>query len=57
MPQALGELLYANPLHCLPVTFQVGFFDDKVGPITVAVIVGLSLLAIFISALKDVLSG
>lgn len=36
---------------------QVGFFDDKVGPITVAVIVGLSLLAIFISALRDVLSS
>eukprot|EP00887_Chlorella_sp_A99_P006188 scaffold3.g6188.t1 len=32
---------------------QVGFFDDKVGPITVAVVVALSLTAIFISALKD----
>jgi hypothetical protein len=32
---------------------QMGFFDDKVGPITVAVLVLLTLVTIFIIALLD----
>ncbi|KXZ55996.1 hypothetical protein GPECTOR_2g1548 [Gonium pectorale] len=36
-------------------TKQIGFFDDKVGPITVAVLVLLTLLTIFTVALVDYL--
>ncbi|PNH03530.1 Vacuolar transporter chaperone 1 [Tetrabaena socialis] len=36
-------------------TKQLGFFDDKVGPITVAVLVLLTLLVIFTIALMDYL--
>jgi len=34
---------------------QIGFFDDKVGPVAVALIVEVALVAIFFSALRDVL--
>lgn len=34
---------------------QVGFFDDKMGPMTVAIIVELALVTILIAALKDIL--
>lgn len=37
----------------LPVVPQVGFFDDKVGPITLAVLVLLTMLIIFTLALVD----
>lgn len=33
---------------------QIGFFDDKVGPVAVALIVEVALLIIIASALKDV---
>ncbi|KAG2482276.1 hypothetical protein HYH03_018790 [Edaphochlamys debaryana] len=36
-------------------TKQIGFFDDKVGPITVAVLVLLTLITIFVIALIDYL--
>lgn len=41
-----------------PCTFvlQVGFFDDKVGPITLAAIVMVTLVAITIMAFIDVFS-
>lgn len=38
------------------VFMQVGFFDDKVGPITLAAIVMVTLVAITIMAFIDVLS-
>jgi len=34
---------------------QIGFFDDKVGPVAVALIVEIALVSIFFSALRDVL--
>lgn len=36
---------------------QVGFFDDKVGPVSVALIVELALFVILMAALKDVFFG
>jgi hypothetical protein len=33
---------------------QIGFFDDKVGPVTVALIVEMALLIILFAALRDV---
>lgn len=33
---------------------QIGFFDDKVGPVAVAVVVEIALLVIMVSALRDV---
>jgi len=33
---------------------QVGFFDDKVGPLSVALLVMVSLIIIYLSALRDV---
>lgn len=33
---------------------QIGFFDDKVGPVAVALIVEIALVSILISALRDV---
>ena len=35
---------------------QVGFFDDKVGPIALAVIVASALLAIFVAAIRDLVA-
>lgn len=32
---------------------QIGFFDDKVGPVTLALIVEIALLCILFAALKD----
>eukprot|EP00890_Picochlorum_soloecismus_P001021 jgi/Picsp_1/191/NSC_00190-R1_vacuolar transporter chaperone 1 len=34
---------------------QIGFFDDKVGPVTVALIVEAALLVILLAALRDIL--
>lgn len=33
---------------------QIGFFDDKVGPVTVALIVECALVVILVAALRDV---
>ncbi len=33
---------------------QIGFFDDKVGPVTVAVVVEVALLVIMFAALRDI---
>lgn len=38
---------------CVLPFMQVGFFDDKVGPITLAILVLLTLLVIFVLALVD----
>ena len=46
-------LILVFPLFLL----QIGFFDDKVGPVTVALVVEIALLVIMFSALKDVLFG
>ncbi|KAH7618884.1 putative Vacuolar transporter chaperone 1 [Nannochloris sp. 'desiccata'] len=34
---------------------QIGFFDDKIGPVTVALVVEVALLIIMFSAIRDVL--
>ena len=48
---------YANRLFFLLYSaMQVGFFDDKVGPITLASIVLVTLVAITIMAFIDVVS-
>jgi hypothetical protein len=39
---------------CVCVPLQIGFFDDKVGPVTVALVVEIALLIIMFSALIDV---
>lgn len=58
-------LLMPTPLHLLTTLLllvhscrymQVGFFDDKVGPITLACIVMITLLAITVMAFIDVFS-
>ncbi|EFN54292.1 hypothetical protein CHLNCDRAFT_135880 [Chlorella variabilis] len=36
---------------------QVGFFDDKLGPITLAVIVMISLTLIMLAAIKDLITN
>jgi hypothetical protein len=38
----------------LAFSLQIGFFDDKIGPVTVALVVELALLVITVSALHDV---
>lgn len=43
-------------LCCCCCCLQVGFFDDKVGPITLACIVMITLVAITIMAFIDVVS-
>lgn len=40
-----------------PFLAQIGFFDEKVGPLTVAVVVMISLMLILASAIKDVVSS
>ncbi|KDD73383.1 hypothetical protein H632_c2235p0 [Helicosporidium sp. ATCC 50920] len=35
----------------------VGFFDDKLGPITIAIVILLSLMAIFIAAVRDIMTA
>lgn len=42
-----------SPLLCCGM--QMGFFDDKVGPITVAVVVMVSLFAILVVTVRDVM--
>ena len=34
---------------------QIGFFDDKVGPVTVALIVETALVVILLAAMRDIL--
>lgn len=36
---------------------QVGFFDDKVGPLTVALLVMICLSVIYFAAMRDILFG
>lgn len=42
-------------LTAMLLRLQIGFFDDKVGPMTVALVVEVSLLLILVAAVKDVL--
>jgi hypothetical protein len=54
LPSALH--FYCCCCCCCCHFLQVGFFDDKVGPITLACIVMVTLVAITIMAFIDVLS-
>lgn len=58
-PYPLFPRLPCPPTAALPfitiLMAQIGFFDDKVGPITVAGLVLLTLLTIFTVALIDYL--
>jgi hypothetical protein len=52
----LGDSDLGSCCCCCCRLLQVGFFDDKVGPITLACIVMVTLVAITIMAFIDVFS-
>lgn len=52
------RLLDLTPFISLPLfAMQIGFFDEKVGPLSVAIVVMISLTLILASAIKDVVSS
>ena len=46
--------IMSNQFSLCFINLQIGFFDDKVGPVTVALVVEVALIVIMVSALKDV---